>query len=101
MRVPRARLRGRGAARRELLLPDERARVGDEQRRLRTRRRLAGGGAGYHYLEITIPCGWPSSEPVHLDLFSPEMNRDAGALGGNEEPLGNYDSTQFEFTAPA
>ena len=59
-----------------------------------------GGGAGYHYLEITVPCGWPSSEPVHLDLFSPEMNRDAGALGGNEEPLGNYDSTQFELYGP-
>ena len=37
---------------------------------------------------------------MHLDLFSPEMNRDAGALGGNEEPLGNYDSTQFELYGP-
>ena len=59
-----------------------------------------GGGAGYHYLEITIPCGWPSGTPVHVDLFSPETNQVSGALGVSEEPNGNYDSTQFELYAP-
>ena len=41
----------------------------------------AGAGAGYNYLEITIPCGWPAATPLHLDLFSPEMNQVAGSRG--------------------
>jgi uncharacterized repeat protein (TIGR01451 family) len=59
-----------------------------------------GAGSGYHYLTITVPCGWPAAAPVHIDLFSPEMNRVADVLGGNEEPNGNYDSTQFELYPP-
>jgi len=59
-----------------------------------------GGGAGYHYLEITIPCGWPAGTPVHVDLFGPEMNQVSGALGDSEEPNGAYDSTQFELYPP-
>lgn len=60
----------------------------------------AGGGAGHHYVIATVPCGWPSTEPVNVDLFSPEMNAVAGALGLSEEPNGAYDSTQFELYGP-
>jgi len=60
---------------------------------------LAGGG--YHYITITVPCGWPSGTPLHIDLFSPEMNRVAGALGQGDEPRNNYDSTEFELYGPS
>ena len=60
----------------------------------------AGAGAGQHYAGINIPCGWPAGTPVHVDLFSPEMNLVAGALGQHEEPTGSYDSTQFELYPP-
>ncbi len=60
----------------------------------------AGSGAGHHYLAFNVPCGWPASRPIHVDLFSPEMNRVAGALNQSEEPSGNYDSTQFELYGP-
>ena len=61
---------------------------------------VAGAGAGYHYLTINVPCGWPAASPVYVDLFSPEMNRVAGALAKSEEPAGAYDSTQFELYGP-
>jgi uncharacterized repeat protein (TIGR01451 family) len=59
-----------------------------------------GAGGGYHYVRFTVPCGWPAGSPVHVDLFSPEMNRVSGALGQSEEPNGAYDSTQFELYGP-
>jgi uncharacterized repeat protein (TIGR01451 family) len=62
---------------------------------------VAGAGAGYHYITITVPCGWPALTPLYIDLFSPEMNRVAGALVQSEEPRGNYDSTQFELYGPS
>ena len=61
---------------------------------------VAGAGAGYHYLTFNVPCGWPAASPVYVDLFSPEMNRVAGALAKSEEPAGAYDSTQFELYGP-
>jgi uncharacterized repeat protein (TIGR01451 family) len=61
---------------------------------------VAGGGAGYHYVQFQVPCGWPAGLPIYVDLFSPEMNRVAGALAQHEEPNGNYDSTQFELYGP-
>jgi uncharacterized repeat protein (TIGR01451 family) len=60
----------------------------------------AGGGSGQHYIDFSIPCGWPSTTPVYVDLFSPEMNAVAGPPGGHEEPRGNYDSTEFELYGP-
>ncbi len=60
----------------------------------------AGAGAGYHYVEITIPCGWPSGTPLYFDLFSPEMNQVAGSLGLGDEVRNSYDSTQFELYGP-
>ncbi len=56
--------------------------------------------AGYHYVQFGVPCGWPAGLPISVDLFSPEMNRVAGALAQHEEPNGNYDSTQFELYGP-
>lgn len=61
---------------------------------------VAGAGSGYHYLAIDVPCGWPAATPLYIDIYSPEMNRVSGALGGDEEPRGNYDSTQFELYPP-
>jgi uncharacterized repeat protein (TIGR01451 family) len=60
----------------------------------------AGAGAGYHYLTILVPCGWPAGTPLHIDLFSPEMNRVAGSAGIGDEPRNDYDSTQFELYGP-
>ena len=60
----------------------------------------AGAGAGYNYLVITVPCGWPSATPLFVDLFSPEINA-AGAAISRDEPRGlASDSTQFELYGP-
>ena len=61
---------------------------------------VAGGGAGYHYVQFQVPCGWPAGTAISVDLFSPEENRVAGAAATHEEPNGNYDSTQFELYGP-
>ena len=65
-----------------------------------TRPSVAGGGAGYHYVQFQVPCGWPAGTAISVDLFSPEENRVAGAAATHEEPNGNYDSTQFELYGP-
>ena len=60
----------------------------------------AGAGNGYNYLLITVPCGWPPSTPLYVDLFSPEINA-AGAAVSSDEPRGaGNDSTQFELYGP-
>jgi uncharacterized repeat protein (TIGR01451 family) len=59
----------------------------------------AGAGSGYNYLEITVPCGWPSGTPLHLDLYSPEINQTAAGLG-DEVRGATFDSTQFELYGP-
>ena len=62
---------------------------------------VAGGGAGYHYVQFQVPCGWPAGTPISVDLFSPEENRVAGTPPvTHEEPNGNFDSTQFELYGP-
>jgi uncharacterized repeat protein (TIGR01451 family) len=61
----------------------------------------AGAGSGYHYVTITVPCGWPSGTPIHVDLFSPEMNRVAGSIGQGDEPRNDYDFTEFEVYGPS
>jgi uncharacterized repeat protein (TIGR01451 family) len=61
----------------------------------------AGAGSGYHYVEITVPCGWPAATPLNLDLYSPEMNAVAAASGlGDETRGGALDSTEFELYGP-
>ena len=27
-----------------------------------------GTGNSYHYVTLEVPCGWPASEPIHIDL---------------------------------
>lgn len=61
---------------------------------------VVGAGAGYHYIQFVIPCSWPTSTPVTVDLFSPEMNTDAGALAQHEEPNGALNTTTFELYGP-
>ena len=51
-------------------------------------------------MTITVPCGWPSGTPIHIDLFSPEMNRVAGSIGQGDEPRNDYDFTEFEVYGP-
>lgn len=57
-----------------------------------------GVGAGYHYFDFTVPCGWPASDSVSIDLFSPEM---VVAAAGDEvrptETLANANNTVFEL----
>jgi uncharacterized repeat protein (TIGR01451 family) len=60
----------------------------------------AGAGSGHHYVEVTIPCGWPALVPLHFDLFSPEMNNVAGSLGIGDEVRNSYDTTEFELYGP-
>jgi uncharacterized repeat protein (TIGR01451 family) len=60
----------------------------------------AGAGAGYHYVEITVPCGWPTATPLHLDLFSPEMNAVAASTGTGDEQRNALDGTEFELYGP-
>ena len=58
-----------------------------------------GAGAGYHYISVMVPCGWPSGTPLMFDLFSPEMNAN-GAIANSDEPRGGADTTQFELYGP-
>ncbi|WP_054532960.1 DUF11 domain-containing protein [Herpetosiphon geysericola] len=66
----------------------------------------AGAGNGSHYFTVEIPCsvntttttgGWPTNQPVHIDIFSPEMN--STTTVSDEQRGGSYDNTQFEFYA--
>ncbi|GIV91131.1 MAG: hypothetical protein KatS3mg055_3649 [Chloroflexus sp.] len=38
----------------------------------------AGAGNGYHYITLHVPCGWNPSNPVHIDLFHPDLNNTSG-----------------------
>ncbi len=54
-----------------------------------------GVGAGYHYFEVNVPCGWSSSRPVYFDLFSPMMY---SSNNGTDEPgAGGPYTTTFEL----
>jgi uncharacterized repeat protein (TIGR01451 family) len=56
-----------------------------------------GVGAGYHYAEIDIPCGWPANKSIGVDLFSPSMDQN----GASDEPRANGTAdTTFELYAP-
>ncbi len=57
-----------------------------------------GVTTGYHYLSITVPCGWPASDPVFIDLFSPEIV--VAAIADEVRPaeeIGNANTTTFEL----
>ncbi len=64
-----------------------------------------GNGAvvGYHYYEITVPCSWPATAPVYVDLRSPEMVVDSVSdeiRPGPPNVLGSANNTSFELYAP-
>lgn len=53
-----------------------------------------GAVIGYHYISFNVPCGWPATLPVYIDLYSPEMN-DSSPL--SDEIQGTTDDTFFEL----
>ncbi len=57
-----------------------------------------GGGAGYGYLTIEVPCGWPTAKPIDVDLYSPEMN--TNTLLADENDTGQRVDTTFELYQP-
>lgn len=54
-----------------------------------------GTGAGYHYLQFNVPCGWPTNTPIAIDLFSPEMNTITPLSDEPEDAV--YSNTAFEL----
>lgn len=59
-----------------------------------------GGGGGYHYVTFNVPCNWPTTAPIYVDLFSPEMNSNNPL--SDEATQGNMlpEATQFELYGP-
>ncbi|MEM7532276.1 MAG: SdrD B-like domain-containing protein [Chloroflexota bacterium] len=62
-----------------------------------------GGGDGYHYALIDIPCSWTenqtSDQAVDIDLFSPEINLSTTSLDLTPD-TNNHDTTTFELYGP-
>ncbi|MEM7708878.1 MAG: SdrD B-like domain-containing protein [Pseudomonadota bacterium] len=54
-----------------------------------------GVGGGFHYVGIYVPCGWPTDQEIHIDLFSPEMNSANPDL--DEVNSGGPGTTTFEL----
>ena len=59
----------------------------------------AGTGNGQHYVEINIPAGWPAGTPIHIDIFSPEINTTQLTLSDESETNAIYSNTTFELYA--
>ena len=62
-----------------------------------------GGAQQAHSLRLNVPCSWPTTAPIHLDLFSPQINTATTGYGGNqtyEEPAGAGDTTTFTLNGP-
>jgi uncharacterized repeat protein (TIGR01451 family) len=57
----------------------------------------AGGGGGSAYASFDVPCGWPASQPIYLDIFSPGISTGAGS---RDTVTGTADSTEFELYGP-
>ncbi|WP_298821580.1 DUF11 domain-containing protein, partial [uncultured Chloroflexus sp.] len=57
-----------------------------------------GGGNGYHYFSLHVPCGWDPNNPVHIDLFHPDLNNSAGS--GVADEITTSGSTVYEVYAP-
>jgi uncharacterized repeat protein (TIGR01451 family) len=55
-------------------------------------------GGGYHYVTLIAACEWPEDTPLHVDLYSPEMNRSNAAARRHDEKRGKWrDNTRFEL----
>lgn len=59
-----------------------------------------GINGAYHYFSITVPCRWPASLPLHIDLFSPEINTFGPVPRIDEVESMPLDETVFELYAP-
>lgn len=60
-----------------------------------------GAVAGYHYVQFTVPCAWPSTLPVMVDLQSPSIVVDeVGDEVAPTETLANGNNTIFELYGP-
>jgi large repetitive protein len=59
-----------------------------------------GNPAGHHILTVEIPCAWPASRPVYLDLYSPEVNVDGAAGGTGDVVTGAPDSAVLRLFGP-
>ncbi|WP_052337883.1 DUF11 domain-containing protein [Chloroflexus sp. Y-396-1] len=57
-----------------------------------------GAGNGYHYFTLHVPCGWPSSTPIHIDLFHPDLNSTSGS--GVSDEITTVGTTVFEVYQP-
>ena len=53
-----------------------------------------GVGGGFHYFSIHVPSAWPSTEPVYIDLRSPELNTNDPL---DEPNSGGFGNSQFEL----
>ncbi|MGC8799430.1 MAG: hypothetical protein ACP5UR_04205, partial [Chloroflexus sp.] len=57
-----------------------------------------GAGNGYHYITLHVPCGWDPNNPVHIDLFHPDLNNTSG--GGVSDEITTSGTTTFEVYQP-
>ncbi|MGQ9741340.1 hypothetical protein [Chloroflexus sp.] len=55
-----------------------------------------GGGGGYHYITLHVPCGWPSGIPIYVDLYHPDLNFSPSGF----DEIFSADSTVFEIYRP-
>ncbi|NNJ12284.1 DUF11 domain-containing protein [Chloroflexales bacterium ZM16-3] len=56
-----------------------------------------GFGGGYHYLSVEVPCGWPTTLDIQIDLYSPEINTFAPTPRIDEIGGTTLDNTVFEL----
>ena len=59
---------------------------------------LAGNAGGQHYVEIDIPCNWPTAKPIYIDLYSPSM--DSAYTFDVDRTNNGLGDTHFELFAP-
>ncbi len=60
--------------------------------------RVNSEGGGYHYVKLIAACEWPEDMPLHVDLYSPEMNYSSRDAKRHDEKRGRWrDKTYFEL----
>ena len=59
-----------------------------------------GGPGGSQYFTINVPCDWPATKPIDIDLFSPEMNTNAYPLSDEDDNGNGGSPTVFEIYQP-
>ncbi|MBI1785512.1 molybdopterin-dependent oxidoreductase, partial [Candidatus Sumerlaeota bacterium] len=56
-----------------------------------------GVGHGSHFFPILIPAGWPTNQPVYVDLLSPELNTTSLTNPIDEDHGSGFGNTQYEM----